>query len=136
LARERHPEQARELARRGGDRDYQGSRSGVARCLASRDRQFLALARVRLGHLFPALIDQSGYNRRLRALAPVIGHCINYLAYVSPSFCDRVRLLDSTPVPCGQSRETVKRSEFAGHAGYDYCRSGHTRAGFGGSGCI
>jgi hypothetical protein len=90
------------------------------------DRQFLALARVRLGHLFPQLIDQSGYNRRLRALAPVIGRCINYLAYISPSFCDRIRLLDSTPVPCGQSRETVKRSEFAGHAGYGYCRS-HSR---------
>ena len=34
------------------------------------DRQFLALARWRLGHLFPRLIDQSGYNRRLRGLAP------------------------------------------------------------------
>jgi hypothetical protein len=90
------------------------------------DRQFLALARWRLGHLFPRLIDQSGYNRRLRALAPEIARCINYLAYVSPSFCDRLRLLDSTPVPCAQSRETVKRSEFAGHAGYGYCRS-HSR---------
>jgi hypothetical protein len=90
------------------------------------DRQFLALARWRLGHLFPRLIDQSNYNRRLRALAPQIGRCINYLAYISPSFCDRLRLLDSTPVPCGQSRETVRRSEFAGHAGYGYCRS-HSR---------
>jgi hypothetical protein len=90
------------------------------------DRQFLALARWRLGHLFPRLIDQSGYNRRLRALAPIIGRCINYLAFISPSFCDQLRLLDSTPVPCGQSRETVKRSEFAGYAGYGYCRS-HSR---------
>lgn len=90
------------------------------------DRQFLALAKWRLGHLFPELIDQSGYNRRLRALAPQISSCINYLAFVSPSFCDRLRLLDSTPVPCGQSRETVKRSELAGSAGYGYCRS-HSR---------
>jgi hypothetical protein len=90
------------------------------------DRQFLALARWRVRHLFPQLIDQSGYNRRLRALAPEIGRCISYLAYVSPSFCDRLRLLDSTPVPCGQSRETARRSEFAGHAGYGYCRS-HSR---------
>jgi hypothetical protein len=35
-------------------------------------------------------------------------------------------LLDSTPVRCGQSRETVRRSEFAGHAGSGYCRS-HSR---------
>jgi len=90
------------------------------------DRQFLALARWRLGHLFPRLIDQSGYNRRLRALAPQIARCIDYLAFISPSFCDRLWLLDSTPVPCGQSRETVKRSEFAGYAGYGRCAS-HSR---------
>jgi len=90
------------------------------------DRQFLALARWRLGHLFPRLIDQSGYNRRLRGLAAEIGRAINYLAYIAPSFHDRLRLLDSTPVPCGQSRETARRSEFAGYAGYGYCRS-HSR---------
>lgn len=90
------------------------------------DRQFLALARWRLAHLFPQLIDQSGYNRRLRGLAPEIGRAITYLAWISPSFCDRLRLLDSTPVPCGQSRETTRRSQFAGTAGYGYCRS-HSR---------
>ena len=90
------------------------------------DRQFLALARYRLGHLFPYLPKQPGYNKRLRRLAPEIGRAINYLVYSSPSFCDGLRLLDSTPVPCGQSRETVRRSEFAGHAGYGYCRS-HSR---------
>lgn len=90
------------------------------------DRQFLALARWRLGHLFPQLIDQSQYNRRLRALAPQINRVINYLAFISPSFCDNLRLLDSTPVPCGQSRETVRRSALAGSAGYGYCRS-HSR---------
>ena len=90
------------------------------------DRQFLALARWRLGHLFPLLIDQSGYNRRLRGLAPQIARCISYLGYISPSFCDRLRLLDSTPVPCGQSRQTTRRSEFAGHAGYGRCAS-HSR---------
>jgi hypothetical protein len=90
------------------------------------DRQFLALARYRLGHLFPYLPKQPGYNKRLRRLAPEIGRVINYLVFSSPSFCDGLRLLDSTPVPCGQSRETVRRSEFAGLAGYGYCRS-HSR---------
>ncbi len=90
------------------------------------DRQFLALAEYRLGHLFPYLPKQPGYNKRLRRLAPEIGRAINYLVFISPSFCDGLRLLDSTPVPCGQSRETVRRSEFAGHAGYGYCRS-HSR---------
>jgi hypothetical protein len=30
------------------------------------------------------------------------------------------------PIPCGMSRETVKRSDLAGHAGYGYCVS-HSR---------
>jgi DDE family transposase len=87
------------------------------------DRQFLALADYRLRHLFPYLPKQPGYNKRLRRLVPELGRAINYLAFVSPSFCDGLRLLDSTPVPSGRSRETVRRSEFAGHAGYGYCRS-------------
>lgn len=90
------------------------------------DRQFLALAAYRLGHLFPYLPKQPGYNKRLRKLAPEIGRAINYLALNSPGFCDGLRLLDSTPVPCGSSRETVRRSEFAGYAAYGYCRS-HSR---------
>ena len=90
------------------------------------DRQFLALARYRLSHLFPYLPKQPGYNKRLRRLVPEIGRSINYLAFSSPSFCDGIRLLDSTPVPCGQSRETTRRSEFAGIAGYGFCRS-HSR---------
>lgn len=79
------------------------------------DRQFLGFAIWRLGQLFPCLPQQPGYNKRLRALAPQITRANNYLAYVSPSIFDGLRLLDSTPVPCGASRETVKRSECAGN---------------------
>jgi len=90
------------------------------------DRQFLALAAFRLGHLFPYLPKQSAYNKRLRRLGPEIERTINYFAYISPSWCDGLRLLDSTPVPCAASRETTRRSEFAGIAAYGYCRS-HSR---------
>ena len=90
------------------------------------DRKFLALARWRLGHLFPYLPKQPGYNKRLRALAPTIATVITQLALASPSFCDNLRLLDSTPVPCGQSRQTARRSELAGHAAYGWCKS-HSR---------
>jgi hypothetical protein len=90
------------------------------------ERRFLRLARRRLSHLFPYIPKQSGYNKRLRALAPRICLLINHLARISPSFNDRLRLLDSTPVPCGASRETVKRSELAGWAAYGYCAS-HSR---------
>jgi Transposase DDE domain len=90
------------------------------------ERRFLRLARKRLGHLFPYIPKQPGYNKRLRRLAPQICLVIGQLARVSPSFCERLRLLDSTPVPCGASRETTKRSELAGWAAYGYCAS-HSR---------
>jgi hypothetical protein len=44
----------------------------------------------------------------------------------SPSWCDGLRLLDATPLPCGQSRETVKRSALWPYAAYGYDRS-HSR---------
>lgn len=90
------------------------------------ERRFLRLARKRLGHLFPYIPLQPGYNKRLRSLAGEICLVIEHLARISPSFCERLRLLDSTPVPCGQSRETRKRSELAGWAAYGYCAS-HSR---------
>ena len=90
------------------------------------ERRFLRFAICRLGHLFPYLPKQPGYNKRMRALAPQIVRLLNAIAYLSPSWCDGIRLLDSTPVPCGNSRETVKRSDFAGHAAYGYCAS-HSR---------
>lgn len=90
------------------------------------DRQFLALASYRLAHLFPYLPKQPAYNKRLRRLTPEIERTINYLAFVSPGYCDELRLLDSTPVPCAQSRQTVLRSELAGIGAYGYCRS-HSR---------
>jgi hypothetical protein len=90
------------------------------------ERRFLRFARVRLGHLFPYIPKQPGYNKRVRKLAPQICLLVTALARSSPSFCDRLRLLDSTPVPCAQSRETVKRSDLAGHAAYGYCAA-HSR---------
>lgn len=91
-----------------------------------KERRFLRFAKRRLGHLFPYIPGQSGYNKRVRALAPQVAQLIMHLAWLSPSFCDRLRLLDSTPVPCAHSRQTVKRSQLAGHAAYGYCAA-HSR---------
>jgi hypothetical protein len=90
------------------------------------ERRFLRLAQRRLGHLFPYIPGQSGFNKRLRALAPQLVQAVTLLARLSPSFCDRLRLLDSTPVPCAASRQTVRRSALAGIGGYGYCRA-HSR---------
>lgn len=90
------------------------------------ERRWLRFVGSRLGHLFPYLPGQSGYNKRLRAAARPLAHAIRHLAECTPSWCDQLRLLDSTPVPCGASRETVKRSELRGWANYGYCAS-HSR---------
>ncbi len=92
----------------------------------AKERRFLRLVKRRLGHLFPYVPGQSGYNKRVRELAPRIVEVLGHLARISPSWCDDLRLIDATPVPCGQSRQTVKRSEFAGHAAYGYCAA-HSR---------
>jgi hypothetical protein len=58
---------------------------------------------------------------------------MNVFASQSPGFHDDLLLVDSTPVECARSRETVKRSALADAADYRYCRS-HSRF-FWGSGC-
>lgn len=90
------------------------------------ERRWLRFAEQRLGHLFPYLPKQSAYNKRLRKAARLLAHAIRHLASLTPSWWDQLRLLDSTPVPCAASRETVKRSELAGWANYGYCAS-HSR---------
>ena len=121
------------------------------------ERRWLRNAPRLLGHLFPRWLDQSGYTRRLRRLGPEFDtnklqsllqlfneHCdsegiaateelveaIGLVAHISDAWHDTVRLVDSTPVPVAQSRETVKRSAFAGIAQYGYCAS-HSRYFYG-----
>jgi hypothetical protein len=61
------------------------------------ERHVLRFANSRLAHLFPYLSKQPGYNKRMRALAPQIVRLLNTLAFSPPSWCDPIRLLDSTP---------------------------------------
>jgi len=90
------------------------------------ERRWLRFARTRLGHLFPYLPHQPGYHKRLKAAAPLLAAVIDHLARQAPCWHDQIRLIDATPLPCGTSRETAKRSDLAGWAGYGYCAS-HSR---------
>lgn len=92
------------------------------------EAKFLRHARTdaRLSGMFTYLPQQSGYNRRLRKLAGLMNWLIRALAARSRVGSDDVWLADSTPVECGRSRETVKRSDLAGFAEYGYCAS-HSR---------
>lgn len=83
-------------------------------------------ARARLGHLFPYLPQQSGYNKRMRKLTTLMTAVMAHLAASTSVFTDDLVVVDSTPVECARSRETVKRSALAGFAEYGYCAS-HSR---------
>jgi Transposase DDE domain len=93
---------------------------------ARSEHHWLRMCYGRLGHLFPYLPKQPGYHKRVKAAAPLICKTMLFLATLCPSWTDELRLLDATPVPCGTSRQTVRRSELAGWAGYGYCAA-HSR---------
>jgi len=90
------------------------------------DRRFLRAARRQLGHLFPELPRQAGYFKRRRRLVDTIEWLLAHFAAQSPGASDDLLLIDSTPVECGRSRETAKRSALGEFAGYGYCAS-HSR---------
>ena len=90
------------------------------------EARWLRYARTHLGHLFRYLPQQPGYNKRLRAAANLIKTVIRVLATDTTLWTDDVWVVDSTPVECGRSKQTVRRSDLAGWAEYGYCAS-HSR---------
>jgi Transposase DDE domain len=90
------------------------------------EARWLRFARAHLAGMFPYLPQRPGYNRRLRAALPLIKRVIRLLAADTDFWLDNVWIADSTPVECGRSRPTVKRSDMAGWANYGYCAS-HSR---------
>ena len=87
------------------DREFLGGRAQTARAPVSRAAQAARLSQA------PAAAgrDDRVADRRL---------CRR-----QPRLRDQVVLLDSTPVECGRSLETARRSELADACGYGYCRS-------------
>jgi hypothetical protein len=90
------------------------------------EARWLRYANRHLRHLFPYLPRQAGYNKRLRGAAGLLRHAIRAVATDTSLWTDDVWIVDSTPVECGRSRETTKRSALAGWAQYGYCAS-HSR---------
>jgi hypothetical protein len=90
------------------------------------ERRWLRYASTRLTGLFPRQIGQSGYNKRLRKMIFLLMTVIRRLGMDTSLWSDDVWIVDSTPVQCGCSRETVTRSDVAGWAQYGYCAS-HSR---------
>jgi hypothetical protein len=118
--------------RRGNARRRLSDAEIVTLCVAQvlmgipSDRRFLRAARRQLGHLFPHLPSQDGLHKRRARLAETIEWLIGVFASQSPGASDQLLLLDSTPVECGRSLETTRRSQLADVCGYGYSRS-HSR---------
>ena len=92
----------------------------------SHDADFFAAATKRLGHLFPKLPATARLLEASPTVAETIEWLIGIFAHQCPGYDDEVVLLDSTPVECGRSVETVRRSQLADACGYGYSRS-HSR---------
>lgn len=90
------------------------------------DPRFLARARKQLRHLFPELPQQPGYWKRRHNLAATIERLVAIFAAECPGAHDELVLVDSTPVECGRSVETTRRSALAPWCANGYCPS-HSR---------
>ena len=76
------------------------------------ESRWIRYARKSIIHLFPYLPKQPGYNKRLRGLTAQLTHVIAVLACDTDLWQQHpIRIADSTPVPCGMSRETARRSD-------------------------
>jgi hypothetical protein len=90
------------------------------------ERRWLRYADRNLAGMFPRMIGQSGWNKRVRKAFFLFIRVIRMLAMDTSLWSDDVWVVDSTPVQCGCSRETARRSDAAGWAEYGYCAS-HSR---------
>ena len=84
------------------------------------------MAAKRLSHLFPKLPKQPGYWKRRNKLTEAIELVMAAFAADSPGHRDGLGLVDSTPVECGRSVETARRSRLADACAHHYSRS-HSR---------
>jgi Transposase DDE domain len=90
------------------------------------EARWLRYANSHLHALFPYLPAQSGYNKRVRAATATLRAVCAHLVGRCSRSTDDLWVVDSTPVECGRSQETAKRSDLAGWAEYGYCAS-HSR---------
>ena len=90
------------------------------------EHHWLRAAPARVGHLFPRLLRQSEYNERVKNAAPLMEAALRWLAQRTPGSAEPLRLMDATPIGCGQSKTTAQRSNLFGWAGYGY-ESAHSR---------
>jgi hypothetical protein len=92
----------------------------------SSDRRFLRAAKRQLEGLFSVLPTQDAFWKRRARLSEQIERVMAAFARDCPGYWDDICLLDSTPVECGRSVDTTRRSQLAVACAHHYSRS-HSR---------
>lgn len=88
------------------------------------ERAFWRFVCQRLGHLFPRAIDQSGFNRRRRALYPGLTRIQAAIAERLRVRLERERILDTKPVPVMVLKRHDERGlVFDGEAAVGWCQA-------------
>lgn len=86
-------------------------------------QQFVEFVRANYSSLFPKLLEQSQFNRRARAIAPLLEEFRQHWLIRSGIFLTDQGLPDTKPVPVVGYRRSKKHSDFQGSAAYGYCIS-------------
>lgn len=87
------------------------------------ERQFVAYIRANHLDLFPNLVEQSQFNRRARAVAPLLEQFRQQWLIRTGVTLACEGLLDTKPIPVVGYRRNKQRSDFLGSAAYGYCAS-------------
>lgn len=87
------------------------------------EKQFLGFIRANYLALFPALLDQSQFNRRARRLAGLMEALRRHWLYQLDVVFEDTLLLDTKPVPVVGYKRSKRHSSFAGSADYGFCAS-------------
>lgn len=87
------------------------------------EQQFLGYIRANHLALFPALLDQSQFNRRARRLSGMLEALRRYWLGQLAVTDEDTLVLDTKPVPVVGYKRSKRHSDFEGSASYGYCAS-------------
>ena len=85
------------------------------------ETQFLGFIRANSLFLFPKLLDQSQFNRRVRGLRLLVEELRKHWITMLGATQETQFLLDTKPVPVLGYKRDKRHSDFAGSAGYGVC---------------
>ena len=89
----------------------------------SGEKQFLGFIRANYLPLFPLLLEQSQFNRRVRKLEGLLEELRRFWVQELGQHFEQTLIMDSKPVPVVGYKRSKRHSDFEGSASYGYCAS-------------